>query len=224
MLLRIIFKIQFKEWLNYYLPIEHDHSIPKEQKVPILVEWWKKWLNLTVETQLLQETVKKMVKTSKTNFKSGCKLFLESLEQNKIPILIVSAGLGNIIQERIRLECGYLSNMKIVSNFMKFDLKTKKIVGFEGKINHVLNKNESVMSNLAYAKQIETRSNVLLLGDSLADVDMADGLHASKNVLKIGFLNNKVDELLPSYMITYDIVLINDETFNILNAILKAIL
>ena len=42
---------------------------------------------------------------------------------------------------------------------------------------------------------------MILLGDSLGDVRMADGVDAaSANVLKIGFLNSRFDELLEQYM------------------------
>lgn len=43
---------------------------------------------------------------------------------------------------------------------------------------------------------------------------MAAGIPNLKNILKIGFLNDHIDELLPRYMDLYDIVAINDSTCN----------
>jgi len=53
---------------------------------------------------------------------------------------------------------------------------------------------------------------------------MCTGLTKINNVLKVGFLNQHVDELLPQYMDLYDIVLVNDSTFDVPNAILKSII
>jgi hypothetical protein len=53
---------------------------------------------------------------------------------------------------------------------------------------------------------------------------MANGFPTLNNLLKIGFLNGKVDVLLPEYMESYDIVLIEDDSFDVANAILDKIL
>lgn len=132
--------------------------------------------------------------------------------------------LGDIIQEWIAKEAGNFKNLKIVSNFMTFDNKTNQITGFNGKLIHVFNKNEGALLETAYEKKVINRPNVILLGDSLGDIDMTVGLTSIENVLKIGFLNDKVDEFLPAYMDSYDIVIIKDNTFEIPNAILRSVL
>jgi 5'-nucleotidase len=62
---------------------------------------------------------------------------------------------------------------------------------------------------------------VILLGDSLGDIEMANGFPTLNNLLKIGFLNTKVDVLLPEYLTSYDIVLVEDDSFDVANAILQ---
>lgn len=67
---------------------------------------------------------------------------------------------------------------------------------------HVLNKKEQAIAheqNVAWFKKIEKKKNVILMGDSLHDVDMAEGVKDIKTCLRIGFLNDKVDELLEHY-------------------------
>lgn len=196
----------------------------KEEKTPYMLDWWNKTNDLIVKTQITQDSLRECVQNSITHLRSGCKTFFKSLEENDIPLLIFSAGIGDIISEWIDHECGAFKNMKIVSNFMTFDKESKKITGFDGKLIHIFNKNESVLTETAYEKQIVNRSNVLLIGDSMGDVDMASGFPGLGNIIKIGFLNNKIDELLPAYMDAYDIVTIKDDTFDIPNAILKKIL
>lgn len=190
-----------------------------------MIEWWQYTLDLISKIDITQDKLKEIVQNSITHVRSGCKKFFEQLDQNEIPVLIFSAGLGDIIQEWIEHECGIFNNMKIVSNFMKFEEKTRKLIGFQGKMIHIFNKNESVLSETdEFEKRIENRGNVILLGDSLGDVNMADGFQGQKNILKIGFLNGRVDEILPGYMNAFDIVAVRDDTFDIPNAILKEIL
>lgn len=189
-----------------------------------MIEWWTKSLNLTVETQVDSESIKEIVRNSITHLKDGCKWFFYTLERHDVPLLIFSAGLGNIIQEWIEHECGSYKNMQIVSNFMKFDQQSNKITGFKGNIIHIFNKNEGVLLDTEYEKLILNRPNVILLGDSLGDVDMANGFPSLNNILRIGFLNDKVDDLLDKYMDAFDIVIIKDDTFNVPNAIVRAII
>lgn len=62
---------------------------------------------------------------------------------------------------------------------------------------HVFNKNEFALKNTKYYEIIKTRGNVILMGDSLGDAGMTNGVACSNAVLKIGFLyehvsNNKI--------------------------------
>ncbi|CAF0845761.1 unnamed protein product [Brachionus calyciflorus] len=215
---------KFKELRDYYLPIEHDIKMTKEQKLPFMIEWWTKSLNLTLETQIESTDIKEIVRNSTTHLKNGCKWFFYTLERHDVPLLIFSAGIGNVIEEWITQECGSYKNMKIVSNFISFDEITKKINGFTGSLIHIFNKNEGVLLDTEYEKTIHNRPNVILLGDSLGDTEMANGFPSLNYILKIGFLNDKVDEFLPRYMDAFDIVIIKDDTFNVPNAILRAII
>ena len=65
---------------------------------------------------------------------------------------------------------------------------------------------------------------VVLMGDSLGDLRMAEGVENPDVVLKIGFLNSKVKERLDQYMEGFDVVLVDDQTMDFPNAILSDIL
>ena len=65
--------------------------------------------------------------------------------------------------------------------------------GFVGELLHVFNKNENVIHKSDYFGNICNRSNILLMGDSLGDLRMAEGANCEK-ILKIGFLNDKVNQ------------------------------
>lgn len=63
---------------------------------------------------------------------------------------------------------------------------------FKGELIHIYNKREGALLNTGHFQELRTRPNVLLLGDSLGDLSMADGVQDMENILKIGFLNDKV--------------------------------
>jgi HAD superfamily hydrolase (TIGR01544 family) len=208
------------------MPIEHDPKMTKEQKLPYMIEWWTKSMELTVQTQIHHDDIIEIVQNSTTHLKEGCQWFFYTLERYEVPLLVFSAGLGNIIQEWLLHQLGSFKNMRIVSNFMAFDKDTNRITGFIGSLIHIFNKNEGVLLETEYEKLIANRPNVILLGDSLGDVDMANGFPSLNNIIKIGFLNDETNskELLAKHMNAYDIVIINDNTFNVPNAILRSII
>eukprot|EP00455_Lapot_gusevi_P033821 TRINITY_DN370_c0_g1_i1.p1 TRINITY_DN370_c0_g1~~TRINITY_DN370_c0_g1_i1.p1 ORF type:complete len:102 (+),score=15.59 TRINITY_DN370_c0_g1_i1:285-590(+) len=74
---------------------------------------------------------------------------------------------------------------------MKFD-ESGKLIGFHDPIIHCLNKYDASVTlretDPTFWEQLDTRPNILLLGDSLPDAHMSDSLKAD-TVLKIGFLN-----------------------------------
>lgn len=66
---------------------------------------------------------------------------------------------------------------------------------FKGELIHVYNKREGALLNTGHFQELRTRPNVLLMGDSLGDLTMADGVQDMENILKIGFLNDKVKQM-----------------------------
>ncbi|PJA48965.1 MAG: hypothetical protein CO170_00930 [candidate division SR1 bacterium CG_4_9_14_3_um_filter_40_9] len=72
-------------------------------------------------------------------------------------------------------------------------------------------------------EKIKDRKNILLLGDSLGDVHMADG-YEYENIIKIGFLNDDTPEHREQYQKRFDLIILNDGPMDEVNAILKKIL
>lgn len=63
---------------------------------------------------------------------------------------------------------------------------------FKAPLIHTYNKNNSVLQGTEYFQQLSARTSIILLGDSMGDLMMADGVPNVENILKIGFLNDKV--------------------------------
>ncbi|CAM9322756.1 unnamed protein product [Lampetra planeri] len=190
-------KEKLKELLNTYYPIEIDSSRTIDEKLPLMVEWW----------------------TKAHNYWEGYQLFFDHLYEHSIPLLIFSAGIGDILEEVIRQAGVFHPNVKVFSNYMDFD-EAGVLKAFKGELIHIYNKREGALLNTGHFQELRTRPNVLLLGDSLGDLTMADGVHNIENILKIGFLNDKVDERRQTYLDSYDIVLVKDETLEVPNAVL----
>ncbi|MDQ7023569.1 MAG: hypothetical protein Q9M97_08815 [Candidatus Gracilibacteria bacterium] len=88
---------------------------------------------------------------------------------------------------------------------------------------HVFNKDETVLKNFPEIHdKIEKRKNVILLGDSLGDPHMVDGFEY-KNLIKIGFLNEKESALLENYKEKYDLIITGDGDFSVINEIMESI-
>lgn len=110
----------------------------------------------------------------------------------------------------------------IVSNFLHYDINGK-LLSFDEKLIHPFNKNEHEIEDTPYFQSILNRPNVLLLGDTLGDVGMIGGMKNLKHILKIGYLNRSTPTKLEVYKKVYDIVICDDQTFDIPNVILNSI-
>lgn len=137
-------------------------------------------------------------------------------EQN-IPVIIISAGIGNVIEEFLNTENDYYDNIKIISNFISFENGIFKEV--IGDTIHALNKNIVCLDD--ESKQIlKERKNILLFGDGLADLKMISE-EEKENAIMVGFLDEKINENLEHYNKGFDIVLTNQGSFEEVNNILR---
>jgi len=210
------------ELLNYYYPIETDPKIPLNEKCIKMEEWWEKHMELMVEMKLSKTILKDIA--DKDNLCEGKFVpeILELLKNKSIPLLIFSAGLGDVIKEFMLRKNQLSDNIHIISNFYNFDDKGY-VTGYKSKAIHVFNKNEVEIQDSPYHKEIQERKNVILLGDSLGDLGMAEGMNHDC-IIKIGFLNHKEDELLEEYSKHYDVIILGDGTMQYVLNLLKKII
>ncbi|AWP17752.1 putative 7-methylguanosine phosphate-specific 5'-nucleotidase-like [Scophthalmus maximus] len=213
---------KIKKLLNTYYPIEIDARRSVEEKVPLMVEWWIKVHELLIQQRIRKDLLSQAVKESSTMLRDGYKVFFDRLVEQRVPMLILSAGVGDVLEEVIRQNHVFHPNIHIISNYMDFD-QTGVLQAFKGELIHIFNKGEGALSHAAGLRELQGRPNVLLLGDSLGDLAMAGGVSEPQNVLTVGFLNDQVDERKESYINSFDIVLVKDETMDVPNGILRYI-
>jgi len=207
-----------------YLPIETDPELTIEEKIPHMEAWYKQANQLLQEVGIQKDLFGQFVKTSNVEFRDHTKHMLDHLNSAKVPVLVMSAGLGDILVEVMdAFDVYHRSNTKVVSNFLSYD-ENGKVIGLEGgKMIHVYNKNENAFHDSEYFHMLNERGNVILLGDSIGDLQMANGVENVGSVLKIGFLNNvaTAEKRLPSFLEGFDIVLVDDQSMNVPLEILR---
>jgi len=212
-----------KALANKYHPIEINPTIPIEEKKKAMQEWWTQHFDLLIKSGLNKEHLKKVIENGNIQFREGTSELLDFLHENKIPLVILSsAGLGgDSISMYLEKQGKLYDNIHIVSNSYEWD-SNGNAVGVKEPIIHVMNKDETEIKDYEVFELIKNRKNVLLLGDSLGDVGMIIGFEYD-NLIKIGFLNEKIEENLEKYKENFDIILLNDANFNYVNELVKEI-
>ncbi|CAF3121145.1 unnamed protein product [Rotaria socialis] len=209
-----------------YHPIEIDVHMDISEKLPYMIEWWRSAQSLFVLSNLTKSVMRKLVHESSMELKAGVQEFMIDLLRSETPILIFSAGLGDIIEIFLEKEIPEFrhnhESSHIVSNFIQYD-NDGKLKGFSERLIHSFNKNEHEIHDTSYFQTILTRPNVILLGDTLGDVGMIGGMRNLKQILRIGYLNQSTPAKLEVYKNVYDIVICDNQTFDVPNVILKAI-
>jgi 5'-nucleotidase len=200
-----------------YHPIEIDPKLSKKEKSKAMEEWWRTHYKLLIKTGLKKNDLKAILSSDKIQFRDGALEFLDFTHQKNIPVVIISgAGVGKESISMLLEKVGRLyDNIHIVSNRFIWD-KNGRAIGVREPIIHVFNKDEMAIQKFPFYSQIKDRKNVILLGDTLEDLDMIHGFDY-ENLLSIGFLNEEVKESLPFYKKVYDVVITNDGDMNFVN-------
>ncbi|CAK1544712.1 unnamed protein product [Leptosia nina] len=208
---------------SIYKPIEVDHIMTKEEKTKHMIDWYvaahELLIGMTFPREELMEISRKMVDC----FRIGVDELIAWSKAHCIPVLVFSAGLGECVVAALEAANFLLPNVKVISNFLAQD-ESGTITGIKGEVIHTYNKNEAAIKNTEYYDMVRERNNVLLLGDNIGDAAMAEGMDHCDVVIKVGFLGRNVDGNLQNYLNTFDIVLVNDNTVDAVNAILKLML
>ncbi|RVE52277.1 hypothetical protein evm_003067 [Chilo suppressalis] len=202
-----------------YKPIESDPHMSLEEKTKHMVDWYKaahmQLKGVTFPRQELTDIGSKMIEC----FRKGVKDLISWSQEQHVPVLVFSAGLGDCVVAALKAADLLLPHVKVISNFLALE-EDEKIVGIKGDVIHTLNKNETAIKNTEYYEMVKDRDNVILMGDNIGDASMAEGMDHCAEVIKIGFLGHNVEGNLPNYLNKFDIVLVNEPTVDTVNAIL----
>lgn len=194
-----------KDLYDKYRPIEIDPDMPLEEKCAYMKEWFQLHINLFVKYGIREELFELAARDLRImEFRKGAKEFLQFLARRGVPVIIISAGIGNFIEWFLRNNDCLTDNIYISSNKITF---TDGIAtGTGGSIIHSLNKNEVSLPDEVKERLIG-REQVVLLGDQPSDLNMVCE-EEHERVLKVGFVaSDTADEKHLATFSGFDLVL-----------------
>ena len=198
-----------------YRPIEIDETIDSQIKMKAMREWYEKHISLFIKYKMTEEIFDQTASDSNImEFRPGAKEFIEFLHNNNIPLIIISAGVGNFIETFLKRNNCYFDNVYVCSNKVLF--KDWVASGVGENVIHSLNKNEVSLPQHILEK-LKNRHQVILLGDQVSDLRMVNK-KSNRSILSIGMftldydINNLIDN--------FDIVCEKNENYKDLQKIL----
>jgi len=205
-----------------YHPFEINNNLSEEGINKKMMEWWGSHINLLVQERMSRNVVEEIIIKKSIKLRKNADKLFKLLYDKKIPFLIFSAGVGDIIKGHLKSEGLLYGNVHLISNFFEYD-ENGYVKGYKSEIIHVYNKDEFSLKKTPYFEKIKKKKNVILLGDNLGDADMVKGL-SHKTILKIGFLNEDVEKNREAYQEKFDAVILNDGPMDFVVSVLKELL
>ncbi|MDD2515600.1 MAG: hypothetical protein PHF26_00070 [Candidatus Gracilibacteria bacterium] len=201
-----------------YNTLEIDETTTREQKAQIMNEWYIKHFELFLKYKLTKSQFNDIVGNRELiKFRDGVAKFIGLTIIDDIPLVIVSGGIGNVIESMIK-QCELLAeNVFIEGNFFGFDANGLASSISTEKIINAFNKDNFKPDELTL-DAINGKENCILIGDSIDDCDVAK-VFPAKNILKIAYTTkDRQKEYFDDK--DFDIVVL-DEDFGFVNEILE---
>lgn len=204
-----------------YHPIEVDSSIPLTEKIRLMQEWWSVHYELLIKSGLNIKDIENIVASKKVELRAGAPEFFDLLNEQQIPLVILSAAGVGIDAISLYLEQAgkLLPNIHIASNQLLWG-EAGQFIGVKSPIVHSFNKNYETVRNFAFYDTVKDRKNILFLGDNVNDLQMLNGFDYDQ-VIKVGFLNDQIEEKFPEYQEAFDVVILNDGPLDYVNSLIK---
>ncbi|THD23392.1 hypothetical protein D915_006003 [Fasciola hepatica] len=214
---------ELRDLRSYFLPLETSSYLSTAVRRMNLEKWWNMSHDILVSEPITRQMIKEVESIAPIALREDFVKFANYLHDLQIPMTIFSAGLGDVIQQMLQSAKVDLGTVNIVANFLRFDLSGNALE-FKQPTIHSQNKTLCTVLDLDAFHMVKTasllRPNVILLGDSAHDSDMTEG-HQFNCILKIGFLNQPTPSLIEEYKQLYDVVLLEQESFDMPLKLLK---
>lgn len=205
---------------DHYHAIECNPALDLEYKKAQMQEWREKHDQLLIDSKLRLADLKDIAQNGHLQLRNGVKDCLNKLNESWIPLVIFSAsGCGDAIPLFMQHNaCDFPNISYVINRFSRDEMGFAKDI--EGEVIHALNKDEWVFSKFPELREkLEKRKNVILIGDGLGDAEMAQGTN-HETLLKIWILTLKAPERLKAYEKAFDLVLIGDDDFDEIEALI----
>lgn len=241
------FKQELADITNKYAKHERDTSLEFSQRMELVRTWFQLAFELYVKQGFHQQDIYKMVNEIITNnktdnikfsFRKGIKEMFEACLHLKIPVIVISGGLKEVIDILLQIYLGdtlysqLMENklMIILANSFHYDSSTSIVNGYDNPFIYTFNKSDYVVNSIQNELMLNSKDiNIIVIGDHLNDYDSINKCNCD-NVIGIGFINynnysNKqaFDDLIKQFKSVYDVNIIYNSTFNYVTSLLYKI-
>jgi 5'-nucleotidase len=212
------FKTDEKALYEEYRPIEIDNTIERTEKFRLMHDWYEKSLKLLLKYNLNEKEIAETVEANKFKLREGAIEFFEKMHNENVPVLILSAGIGNVITKVLEHNNILFENVHLDSNFLEFE--NGIVSGIADNIIHTMNKNSASLIE-KFGDDVKGRENIILFGDVISDINMV-GAEDHDRTIMVGFLDTKINENLEFYKKNFDIVCTENTSFTeVIDILLK---
>ncbi|XP_031640909.1 7-methylguanosine phosphate-specific 5'-nucleotidase [Contarinia nasturtii] len=153
-----------KKLYEIYRPIEICPKITQNEKRKHMIDWWVQSRDLLKGFPFDSTEIEQLAKEYGHVLRDGTHDIFSLSEEMNVPILVFSAGLGDSIRAILRHEQIFFPNVKLVSNFLKYDNGLLNGFSDDYPLIHTFNKNETVLEGTEYYDMVHNRKNVILMG------------------------------------------------------------
>ena len=243
---------EFKKYSNFlankFRIYESDFNLDFNLRNEKLFEWYDLCLKAMVKENFSKNKLKEMlnecIKKNKIYFRFGVKKFFDIIIKFKLPLILISGGIKEIIiMEIIELIGNEKYNFLIKNNLLfiiansfifnnennnfnnlnnenNLNKENNNVIDYKKPIVYTFYKNLSVDKLLKELKLNELKLNILFMGDNLNDIDAIKDINFEEK--KSIFFYNKEIENFPEKECfkKYDVAILNDGDFEIVNEIL----
>lgn len=157
------------------------------------VEWWDQAHEHMVKHGMPpRQLIPRLVREADMRPRPGALELLKKCEMLGVPVLIVSAGVSDVIEEFLRQHGALSENVTICSNRLNYEADSApKSVSPSPPITS-FTKQYAYKSASSFFANHSTRRALIVLGDSVTDVDACENV-PSDFVLSVGFVNERPD-------------------------------
>jgi 2-hydroxy-3-keto-5-methylthiopentenyl-1-phosphate phosphatase len=161
--------------------MERDLNLPHKEKQAAMQTWWEGDFDAFSSCGFTKNCFERMVVDSRILFRHGTLDLLEFTSHHEIPLVVLSAGISELIKASFTM-LGAPKSYKVVSNTFKFE--NGRTTSYYEPLVTPYQKQSAFYNRVA-----EKRRNLILLGDIIEDRHMAcDKKH--DNIVRVGFLNH----------------------------------
>lgn len=199
-------------------------DMDSEERKKKLKENVTECLNIIARQKLTKDQIRQISEEGLMFFRGGAEDFLKINYELNFPLIITSAGVGDVIKQAFALIlkkkdmcCENIEPFKVISNIG--DYENDKLVAFNQDTIHPANKHEHIITSETFEDKKNSeegksvRHNILLMGDVTDDLDMVENVDY-ENLIKLGYYNDSLEDgdgdKLNNFKDSFDIIITND--------------